>query len=319
MNRWNTDFQKETLFYKIQLGRKHIHFKECYENKYVGLNYNAKFDLSNNLNDTWDDFREKFRPQLQEINLEMTKIAAGLTTSALHIISNALKIGDYVLCPDGSGNYAVGQITSEYKYLPDNPVMHCREVEWISNTIARSEMSKELQNSSGSVQTLTDLTIYSTEIKQLIGTSPTPVLPDKDDIEDVSMFHLEAHLEDFLIQNWEYTELSKEYDIFVDEEVTGQQFQTDTGRIDILAISKDKKTLLVIELKRGRANDKVVGQLQRYMGFIKDEFLENGQSVKGLIIALEDDLGLRRALSVTSDIEFLRYNVKFELLTTHIN
>jgi len=131
------------------------------------------------------------------------------------------------------------------------------------------------------------------------------------------MFHLEAHLEDFLIRNWDNTELSEEYEIFEDGEVTGQQFQTDTGRIDILAISKDKKTLLVVELKRGRANDKVVGQLQRYMGFIKEEFLESGQSVKGLIIALEDDLGLRRALSVTSDIEFLRYKVKFELLPSH--
>ena len=35
MNRWNIDFQKETLFYKIQLGRKHIHFKECYENRII--------------------------------------------------------------------------------------------------------------------------------------------------------------------------------------------------------------------------------------------------------------------------------------------
>ena len=314
MSRWNINFQKETLFYKIQLGRKHIHFQECYENKYVGLNYNAKFDLSDNLNDSWDNFREKFRPKLQEINPKMSKIAAGLTTSALHIISNALKVGDYVLCPDGLGNYVVGQITSDYKYLPDNPVMHCREVEWLSHHIVRSEMSKELQNSSGSVQTLTDLTIYSSEIKQLIGETKQIITPDKEDVEDVSMFHLEAHLEDFLIANWENTELAKEYEIFNDEEVSGQQFQTDTGRIDILAISKDRKSLLVIELKRGRANDKVVGQIQRYMGFIKDEFLEDGQSVKGLIIALEDDLGLRRALSVTSDIEFLRYKVKFELL-----
>jgi len=37
--------------------------------------------------------------------------------------------------------------------------------------------------------------------------------------------------------------------------------------IDILAVSKDQKELLVVELKKGRASDVVVGQIQRYMGF----------------------------------------------------
>ena len=41
-------------------------------------------------------------------------------------------------------------------------------------------------------------------------------------------------------------------DIIVEEdgEKIGQQFPTDTGPIDILAISKDKSVLLVVELKR---------------------------------------------------------------------
>ena len=98
--------------------------------------------------------------------------------------------------------------------------------------------------------------------------------------------------------------------------MTGQQFPTDTGRIDILAISKDKKELLVIELKKGRASDSVVGQIQRYMGYIKSEFLETDQKVRGIIIALEEDLKLKRALSVTTDIEFYRYKINFELINT---
>ena len=65
-----------------------------------------------------------------------------------------------------------------------------------------------------------------------------------------------------------------------DEEVSGKQFPTDTGPIDILAISKDKKEYLVIELKKGRASDSVVGQVQRYMGFIKDEYNLEGNKVK---------------------------------------
>jgi hypothetical protein len=46
------------------------------------------------------------------------------------------------------------------------------------------------------------------------------------------------------------TELGKEYDIYEEDGEKGQQYQTDTGPLDILAISKDKKRLLVVELKR---------------------------------------------------------------------
>ena len=42
--------------------------------------------------------------------------------------------------------------------------------------------------------------------------------------------------------------------------------------------------------------DVVVGQIQRYMGYVVEELAEEGQSVKGIIIALEDDLRIQRAL-----------------------
>ena len=64
----------------------------------------------------------------------------------------------------------------------------------------------------------------------------------------------------------------------------------------------------------GRASDSVVGQIQRYMGFVNEELLEDGQSVKGIIIALEDDLKLKRALSMTNNIDFFRYEIDFKLI-----
>jgi restriction system protein len=67
-------------------------------------------------------------------------------------------------------------------------------------------------------------------------------------------------------------------------------------------------------LKKGRASDAVVGQLQRYMGYVLDELAEDGQAVRGCIIALEDDLRLRRALRATSNIDFYRYEVSFKLI-----
>jgi restriction system protein len=68
-----------------------------------------------------------------------------------------------------------------------------------------------------------------------------------------------------------------------------------------------------VELKRGRVSDNVVGQIQRYMGFVKEELAEPNQTVKGVIIGLEDDLRIRRALSVTNNIEYYRYEVSFKL------
>ena len=48
------------------------------------------------------------------------------------------------------------------------------------------------------------------------------------------------------------------------------------------------------------------------MGYIKDEIAEDDQEVKGIIIAFEDDQRIRRALSVTNNIEFYRYRINFE-------
>ena len=108
--------------------------------------------------------------------------------------------------------------------------------------------------------------------------------------------------------------LGKKYDIYeVDGEFVGQQFPTDTGKIDILAISRNRKELLVIELKKGRASDVVVGQIQRYMGYVQEDLAEKGQTVRGIIIAFEDDLRIKRALSVTNNIDFYHYQVNFKL------
>ena len=129
---------------------------------------------------------------------------------------------------------------------------------------------------------------------------------------------METHLEEFLIENWVRTDLGKSYDIYQEEgELVGRQYPTDTGPMDILAISKDKKTLLVVELKKGRVSDAVVGQLLRYMGYVQDELVEEGQMVKGIIIALTDDQRLRRALSLLrGTVDFYRYEVNFDLIKT---
>lgn len=156
---------------------------------------------------------------------------------------------------------------------------------------------------------------HSDELLRLIGGASAPTLISTDaTVEDPSSFALEAHLEEFLVKNWAHTELGKDYDIYEEDGVKAQQYQTDTGPLDILAISKDKKRLLVVELKKGRASDAVVGQTMRYMSFVKDELADDGQTVLGAIIAHEDDQKIRRALSMTNNIVFYRYKVSFNLV-----
>jgi restriction system protein len=176
-------------------------------------------------------------------------------------------------------------------------------------------MSDALQTTIKTLNIVSSITKHAAEIENLIlGNKTVTISASDESIEDPSVFAMEKHLEEFLVKNWHYTEFGKDYKIYEEEgELVGQQYPTDTGNIDILAISKDKKQLLVIELKKGRVSDVVVGQLQRYMGYVKDELAEPGQTVKGIIIALEDDIRLRRALSVTNNIEFYKYQISFKL------
>lgn len=104
---------------------------------------------------------------------------------------------------------------------------------------------------------------------------------------------MEKHLEDLLVRNWSQTELSREFSIFEEDSEPVGQYPTDAGPFDILAVSKDRKRLLVVELKRGRVSDVVVVQILRYMGYVKEQIAEPDQTVEGAIIALDDDQKLR--------------------------
>lgn len=298
------------------LGKGSVFADICYKQSFIGANFGIQQDLKNDLPEDWREFNKKFIPIFLESRPDKSKVAAGLACGALWTICKGLSDGDIVLCPKGDGTYLVGEIIGDYIYKPSAELPHTRSVRWYPEVISRSSLSQEFRNSSGSIGTTCDVTKYSSEIESLIlGKTPAVIHSSDPTIEDPSVFAMEKHLEDFLVKNWFQTELGKKYNIFEEDgEIIGQQYQTDTGPIDILALSKDGKELLVVELKKGRVSDFVVGQIQRYMGYVKEELAENGQTVKGIIIALEDDLKIKRALSVANNIEFYRYKVLFSLV-----
>lgn len=57
----------------------------------------------------------------------------------------------------------------------------------------------------------------------------------------------------------------------------------------------------------------MVAQIQRYMGCVISELAEPEQSMKGVVIALEDDKRIRYALKVNPSIKFFRYEISFRL------
>ncbi len=297
------------------LGAKSVYAAECFQNNVIGADFIGDVDLTGKLPENWRNFNTEFIPVWLSQNPGKTKVAAGLACGMLWTVAKGLRKGDIVLCPDGAGNYHIGEIEGDYEFRAGAHLPHQRSVRWLIETIERREMSDALRGSTGSVGTTCNVTKYAAELESLIlHSAPLTIISTDETIEDPSEFALEKHLEDFLVKNWKQTELGKNYDIYeTDGEIIGQQYPTDTGFMDILAISKDKKELLVVELKKGRASDAVVGQIQRYMGYVLEELAEENQKVKGVILALDDDLRIRRALAVANNIEFYRYQINFKL------
>lgn len=304
-------------YYRVMLGKGSIHAEKCFAGNFIGTDFDIDQDLTGKLPEDWRTFNKQFIPVFLATRPDKTKIGAGLACGALWTVSKGILKDDVVLCPDGAGRYRVGEVTGDYYYAPGEILPHRRPVRWLSQIIDRAEMSETLRNSTG-IGTVSGLSRASLreEIEKLIGGAPVPAVISTDPtVEDASAFALEKHLEDFLVENWAQTELGREYDIYREEgEPVGQQYQTDTGPLDILAISKDKRRLLVVELKKGRASDAVVGQTLRYMSYVQEELAEPGQTVRGVIIAHEDDQRIRRALAMTANIAFYRYEISFKLV-----
>ncbi len=297
------------------LGKQSVYAEEAHAGNYIGAGWLPDIDFTGKFPDSWRDFNKKYIPIYLEANPDKTKVSAGLACGMLYTIARGILKGDIVLCPNGKGSYLVGEVVGDYEYQEGATLPHQRAVRWFQHTVARQELSESLRNSTGSAGTVSNISKHAEEIESLISASRPPYIIATDaTIEDPSIFALETHLEDFLVQNWHHTELGRHYDIYEEDgEKVGQQYPSDTGPIDILAISKNKKELLVLELKRGRASDVVVGQVQRYMGYVQEELAEDNQKVRGVIIAFEDDIKIHRALSVAPNIDFFTYKIHFKL------
>jgi len=136
---------------------------------------------------------------------------------------------------------------------------------------------------------------------------------DEKYLESDSRFYMEKELENFLITNWDNTELATEYELIVEDgEIKSQQYPTDIGVIDILVRDKQTGRYVVIELKKNQTSDDTIGQISRYMGWL-EEHKTRGEPAKGIIIASAYDKKLYYALKKVKDVEVYTYQVDFKL------
>ncbi len=88
----------------------------------------------------------------------------------------------------------------------------------------------------------------------------------------------------------------------------GAERYVTSGFIDILC-KDDKDRVVVVELKAGKSDPRVIGQTLGYMGDLMDE--DSLTSVRGIIVAHDFDMRTRSAARAVASLTLYTYAVAF--------
>lgn len=153
--------------------------------------------------------------------------------------------------------------------------------------------------------------IYSNEAAS--ETSRIPEGEDEESSAEVSAgreFAYEADLRNYLTKN--LNKLEPGLRVYEEEGITGIEFPVGGRFIDILATDA-QGGLVVIELKVSRGYDRVIGQLMRYVAWIKKNLAEPNQNVRGMIVARKISEDLMLACSMMPGVELFEYELSLLL------
>lgn len=130
------------------------------------------------------------------------------------------------------------------------------------------------------------------------------------DKESGHAFAQEAHLRDYLARHLDTIEPGLQ--LFVDENgVDGLEYQTDVGRIDILAVDAQDR-FFVIELKVAKGPDSASGQVLRYVNWVRAH-LAGSERVRGLIVAQNVSKKICYAIASDPDVSAMEYEISLSL------
>ena len=152
--------------------------------------------------------------------------------------------------------------------------------------------------------------LYARHQQILAGADEDPNAEESAEAEEVSAqtFALESHLRDFLAKN--LTTVEPGLRLYSAGGRTGVEFTIDNGRIDVLAVDRQGRHV-VIELKLSRGRNRALGQLLYYMGWV-DKHLGNGPC-RGIIVASQISDELRLALQRIPDVALASYQVTMSI------
>lgn len=125
-------------------------------------------------------------------------------------------------------------------------------------------------------------------------------------------FALESDLRDFLA--WNLNVLESGLRLYERDGRNGIEFPVDAGFIDILAVDRSGK-LVVIELKLSRGRNRALGQLTYYMSWVDDKL---SGPCRGYIVASEITDELRLAVRRVPGVSLAQYRVMMSIETLDI-
>ena len=119
---------------------------------------------------------------------------------------------------------------------------------------------------------------------------------------------LESAIEEHLVKNWSQSPFAARGVDYHDRQV-----QIPTGIVDVLGWQSARRMWWVVELKRGRAADRVIGQLLRYTGWLRTERCLPREDVRGVILARDASDKLRYALSEVPSAELWTFDEQLRI------
>lgn len=144
---------------------------------------------------------------------------------------------------------------------------------------------------------------------QGVSIDPESIIEEADIItiqeETVQRFSLERDMQAALRRN--IKSLDPKLEIIDD----GAERAVSSGLIDITC--EDNESLVVVELKAGKADSRAIGQILGYMGDLQEE--ENEKPVRGILVAHDFDKRARAAARVVPTLTLKKYSIEFQFYT----
>ncbi|PKR54050.1 restriction endonuclease [Thalassospira marina] len=205
---------------------------------YVTIGWHHMGDLSTLPADR-EAFKQRFREAYDDAKAGAIPVQAGV----LYRFAYEMQQGDYVIYPSKIDRMVhIGQITSDYQYLPNAPYdcPNRREVKWLAH-VPRTDFSQSALHEIGSALTLFTVTSHAEEFMAALAGEATGANDvDDESVEEVST-QVEESTEDFIIKRLKSKLTPYEFEKFVAHLLTRMGFfarvtsQSADGGIDIIA------------------------------------------------------------------------------------